>query len=625
MSEQGQAEHFDLARFVLGYLEHEGSLIGAPAYGVHEVVLPDALAATLRIEPYLELAFDAEAPAGAPLRLSVNHPLVETMAAAVTRRPGFAQLAINHVRLEKRGLFDLASKTWALPNARLTPTRDGQEQAALHQYLRFNFKATFLSDEKQEQIVSVVLDAQAGHAVNDAERLARLVSTETETIYSQMALAPLRWRGADATLTPAMQQRLLERAVTAVEKLLTDRLDTLQSHVQRLLDLDRARLEEYYDSLARDLRQRLARSEEDDAERRSSLNAKLEALNAERQVKLADAQARHRIRLELELINVLLILQPKVLLPVSIANRRATTTRFAVWDPLVHWLEPLVCDACGEAGDEMHLCTHGHLVHRRCLAPQCSECTRTYCQLCADQMLACAVCQRPICRASARVCADCGRITCNEHQKMCHAANGEPLIATPKPPAVETAPALQAATAEGDGPGAPAPSAPKLKPSKGRTTLTPRPVVVAPKTAGGASRRPAAPVHRAIKIVVQVHEDHPLIVAFVLRSTNRTLATRIIDLQERGIQIRCKCEKPQCLKNGYIHRPMPASGIQRQIEGFLQELCEEYFVPTKRVEYFQMIGDRMIQKTSNLVLPPCWLQENKLRAARIEFDLRSYG
>ncbi len=41
MSTPGDSEQFDLARFVLGYLEHAGGVVAPPAYGVHEVLLPD--------------------------------------------------------------------------------------------------------------------------------------------------------------------------------------------------------------------------------------------------------------------------------------------------------------------------------------------------------------------------------------------------------------------------------------------------------------------------------------------------------------------------------------------------------------------------------------------------------
>ena len=79
MSQPGPIEYFDLSRFVLGFLEHEGGVVAPPAYGVHEALLPDDLAAQLQVDSYLRLAFGVEAEAGA-LRLSVNHPLVEAMA-----------------------------------------------------------------------------------------------------------------------------------------------------------------------------------------------------------------------------------------------------------------------------------------------------------------------------------------------------------------------------------------------------------------------------------------------------------------------------------------------------------------------------------------------------------------
>ncbi len=59
MSQPDASEQFDLARFVLGYLEHGGSLLTPPAYGVHEALLPDALARGLQVDSYLRLAFAA--------------------------------------------------------------------------------------------------------------------------------------------------------------------------------------------------------------------------------------------------------------------------------------------------------------------------------------------------------------------------------------------------------------------------------------------------------------------------------------------------------------------------------------------------------------------------------------
>ncbi len=605
MSQPGQESRFDLARFVVGYLEHEGSIVAPPAYGVHEALLPDGLAAQLHVEPYLPLAFEAyENPDAVPL--SVGHPLVEAIAGQLVQVPGHAQVFINHLRLDKKGLFDVAAKTISLPNARLSPARGASEQTTLHHYMQLNFKAIFLSDEKQEQIISVVFDVQGGYAVHEAALRERLVSTETESAFPHLEVARPRWLGTDDPLSPVTLQALLPRAQAAAAAVLQDRLVAMQARTQRLLELDAARIDDYYDSLQRDLQQRLARSETADEERRRNIVSKIEALRTERQAKLADVQARHQLRVELELINVLVTTVPKIVLPVEIGNRRVTITRALVWNPLIHRLEPLVCEVCGAPGDGLHLCTSGHLAHRQCMAPQCIECNRVYCQSCRDQVLACVVCGQAVCQASARLCPDCGRHTCSAHQKLCHAADGQPAVLPAVQPAAPAPPVMAAPPAE--------------------PTVAPR-----PKTRPAAKKPPAAtrkpppavpstqPATTAVRINVEIFEDRAEIVAYVMRSTHRVLATRAISLTPDGIGVSCNCEKQPCPANGWLYRPAGADALLGQINDFLVALRQEYYLPPKRVNYYYLRGSQVNERPV-FVLPAVWRNENMLAEARRGFD-----
>jgi hypothetical protein len=602
MSQTPRSEQpFDLARFVLGYLEHEGSVVAPPAYGIHEALLPDELAAQLRLDPYLRLAFDAEA-SDEVLQLTVNHPVVERIAELLERAAGNALVHINHVRPEKKGLLEAATKTLSFPNARFSAQRDVVEHTALHHYLRCNFKAIFLSDEKQEQIVSAVVDVQGGYAVRDAELLQRLVTYETESDFHHLPAARPRWAGAGEALAPVTLHALLLRAQAVAEAALAERLTALQTRAQRFLELDIARLEDYYASLERDLRQRLARAESTELERRSGIEAKLAALHAEHDAKLADTRERYQLRVELELINVLITAQPKILLPVEISNRRVTVARVVVWDPLLHRLEPLVCEVCGEPGEGLHLCTSGHLAHRACLAPQCIDCNRVYCRLCADQMLVCAVCGRPICRASSRTCSDCGRVTCAEHQKLCHAADGQPAL-LPKPEA--------------------APVKPTPPPPPPPSTSSAKPKAKAPTKAAKPAAQPAIarPAPSAIKLDVQIYENEPLVVAFVMRSTKRVLATRSFALTPEGIGVRCECEKIACPANDWLHRPANLPAIQTQMAAFLTELRQEYHLPPKRTVYLYEQGGQFTERPS-FILPAIWRSPTMLAEAQKGFDRR---
>lgn len=601
MSQQGPQDRFDLARFVLGFLEREGSIISPPAYGVHEVLIPDALAARLGVDSYLRLSFDVEASDA--LRLSVNHPLVEAIAEQLMQEMGYAQVYIDHVRLEKKGLYDVAAQAFSFPNARLAARRAAVPQAAFHHYLRFNFKVAFLSDEKQEQIVSVLLDVQGGYPVRDPDLLERLISSETRSTLPDLAVAKPRWQGAGDALDSATYLALLPRAQAAAEAEVAGRLGGLQARMQRFLEQDLARIEDYYDSLEKDLQQRRARSDAGEEERRSSLEDKVQALREERAAKLADIRARYQLRVELELINVLRIVQPKLALPVEIANRRVTIIRFAVWDPLVHRLEALVCDVCGEPGEGLHLCTGGHLAHSHCLAPQCIECNREYCQLCADQVQECVVCHRPVCRTSLRLCPGCGRGTCAEHQGLCHAADGQPL-------------ALQEVAAPAP---APEPAPPPPPPPKPEIKAAPKPPAREP-TKKPAAPKPASAV-KAVRLNVEISQDLPHIAAFVMRSTNRVLATRTIELTPEGILIHCNCEKDPCPADGWLFRPAGPEQIQEQIKEFLSQLRQEYYLPPKRVTYYTMRYPQP-RESQVLMLPPIWRDEQLLADARKGFDGR---
>ncbi|NOZ51333.1 MAG: hypothetical protein GXP37_15015 [Chloroflexi bacterium] len=608
MSEQHH-DRFDLSQFVLGYLEQRHSIVTPPSFGVHEVLLPDELAAVFHIDPYQRLSFEAENEAADTLKLTVNHPLVETIAEDLMARPASARGYINQVRLGKRGLAELARKTFTFPNARLQETPNSREQRSRHHYLRFNFKITYDSDEKQEEMVSLVMNFQAGHVVRDAEVLERLESYENTSAFASLPIAEPRWHDAGDTFSTETLQALLAGAEAALREGIADKLDALVARLRHFTELDLARIQSYYDDMAGDMERRRDRLDEEDAQRRQTITDKLAALEAESAVKLEDVRARYQLGVELKLINILLLEQPKVFTPVTISNRTATITRFAVWDPLVHRLEPLVCDVCGRPGEGLFLCTGGHLAHSECLAPGCIDCKRVYCQICADQMLECAVCHQPVCRTSLIHCDTCDRGTCREHQGLCHAADGEPIDLAELTPVL--APEPEPAPP-------PAPKPPSKPPSKERQTPRGQ-SSSARRRKGSRSLSGPKPRVRGVRIHVEVFEQEPLIRAYVMRSTKRTLATRIFDLTPDGINITCECEKSHCTANDYIYRPADSRNIDKQIADKLKVLREEYMVPPKKVTYYYIAGSR-IRESQKLILPAIWKMEDMLAQARAGFD-----
>jgi hypothetical protein len=579
----------ELADFVLDAFRQAGGIVEPPVYGIYEVLLPEEVSRRWNVPTYRRLAFADEVLADVAdtedvAILGYGHPLVETLVEETRTEPACVLVYVNDLRLDKRGLFGLAHQALAFPNAHMSEVERKNETAALCHYVCFNFKAALITDEKRERLISVVMDAQAGFAVPELVHVEQLARLEGESAFEHLPCAPVRWLPEHQVLSRPVLEGLLERATRAALDELAAPLETLHRRAARYLELDRARLTEYYDDIARDLQRRIGRAS--DGGRRASLEDKLAAAQVEREAKLADVEAKYRLRVELELINLQVIVQPKILLPVHVGNRTVRIERTVVWDPLLHRIEPLACDVCGRRATRLMLCSGGHLAHEDCLLlEQCVDCKRVYCRLCADQMGRCVVCDRPVCVHSLNRCSVCGRDTCREHVGLCHAADGQPAHPSPGPspereeeahPAPEPVPLPSPVEKVEEEPTAPPPP----PPSKERERKTP--ARAARRARRPVKKEPRTPTPYKIEVYVEPHV--PVVNGFVLTKGQKQIAVRSWELTDGGIVVTCQCEKwYRCPADGTVLEPADASGIEAQIEAQIEELRREYGISARRV------------------------------------------
>jgi hypothetical protein len=607
----------ELKSFVLDYLRHVGSLVEQARPDVYELLLPDPVAEQLGSPAYLEVAFGEANGAEAAVRLGYNHPLVEEMVTAARARPAATCFYINDLRLTKSGLAQLAQQGWALPNSRVVELPRTTIARCRSYYVGFNFKAALVSDDKQEQLVSVLMDAQAGHAAANATVIKQAASSlKPDAVLTSLAEAPLRWQAADGTALPGAihqttLQALLLRAKTAVLDELSEPLGQLQRRTERFRRLDEARLEEYYDDIEKDLKQRLATAT---AERHPGLLEKLATVAGERAAKLADVAERYQVRLDLTLVNALVIVQPKLVLALGVENRTTKTAVYAVYDPLLHRLEPLVCAVCGLASERTFLCFNGHLAHEDCLAPACIDCKRLFCRHCEGEVGRCAVCHEPLCRHSRNDCAQCGRGTCRIHVELCHADNGRPVTlpsqkAASKEPEAETAvmpaPATKAALVK-------KPAAAKSPPGKPAIKKAPAKASPPKSTAGKAFPKP----QRLVVIF-----GHSSIVAYMLAAREREIARRTWHLDpEQGVLLACQCEKGYaCPANNKVMRPPEPQEMEKVLLAEINNFRLEYGLPPKKIHYNRAVGNEAVP-VPRLVLYGHWKDKVLVDGAQAAFD-----
>jgi hypothetical protein len=574
----------ELDDFVLAFCRLAGGIIDRPAFGYYEVLWPEPVADKLGVPTYQRLAFREEEEAGddgGVTHVGYGHPLVEELVEETLATPSNTVLHANAVRLQKPGLADVARQTLALSNARLTVAPKQTEERRLHHYVRYTFTAALITDEKHEQLVSVVMDAQNGYAVPELADIEHQIILEEENAFKNLRVATPRWAGAEADpLSRPALEALLGRATLAARDALADPIAHLSRRATRFLELDRARLGQYYDDIERDLKRRRDRAS--DAERRAGFQEKLEAARLERQAKLVDVEAKYRLRVELELLNVLVITVPKLTLQVEIGHRSAGVTRTVVWNPLLHEIEPLPCDVCGRPATRLTLCSGDHLVHTEgdCLLAeeqQCVDCKRLFCRLCAGVMEACVVCERPVCRHSLNRCDVCGRGVCREHMGLCHADDGAPVRIETR---VEPEPAPE--------PEAPPEPAPATREKARRQSSARR--QAAERAAAQRREAAASKGPKAAKIEVYVDPDEPLVTAVVLTSGKTEIAVRTWERVDEGIAVWCDCEKGwRCPADRRLLRRDPAVDVDLQVWRQVGALRGEYDVPPKKVTIYNII------------------------------------
>jgi len=599
------SEDISLEELVLGYCRQVGGLVEPPAYGIYETLLPDEVSTRWGVEAHQRFTFSSESEKESTF-LHYGHPLVETIVNELRLQTANGRFFINNVRLAKPGLYAAIEKAISISNAKLFPVPGAVEQPHLHHYVRFNFKVSLISDEKRELILPVWMDAQGGYAVNGAG-IQRQAILDMENHSQNLSPAAAFWNN-EPPLAPKTLAALLERARKSVADELGDTLAGLQKRLQRFLELDRARLNEYYTDLLKDADRRLQKA---DDERRPGLEAKRAAITAERLSKLEDVEQKYHLRIQLELLNVAIITQPKLDLTVEIGKRGVAVKRVATWDPLLHVVEPMTCDVCGQPGKSLLLCENGHLAHSDCLAPQCVECKRTYCQKCADQVQTCAVCDRPVCVHSLSRCTTCQRVTCNEHLNECHADNGEPRRAVSQEKAVS--PSGDDTTEAGSGEKA---SSPKTEQPARQKTAAKR---EAPKRP--TSRAKIAPPKEKLADHMEVYADpaQNSITAYAMLKKHE-VATRVWEMTDEGISVMCWCEKgPACRERGLVYRPDGPEFIESQIKRLLKSFQWEYGVPDKKIRYYQ-IRQNESHDELKLKVPSRWKDAAALERACAGFD-----
>ncbi len=333
-----------LESFLRDYAEVAGGLWDEVEPQVYDLMLPaNGDAEVVRV------AFDPEAVPenpGAQLA-SFGTPLIDRLLGDAVARGRAAALYLVGPSPSPQGLAGPIRRALGLSDG-LT-LQLGRARALHFPQAVFWFEATFVSDQKEQEIVPVAVDLHYGRQVRHLDRLldhARLA----EAPWSPLPEA--RHHGLARGYRAAR-----DRVVRTVSALANVRVRELTERVDRQV----ARMARYYADLRAEVSEQADRARTRGGDL-APLDARREAIAREERVRVAELLQKATLRAQLRLSNLLVVHQPKLRFEATVTGPRSFSAPVElVWDPLSEALEAASCPNCGHPTFSLELAPPGRL------------------------------------------------------------------------------------------------------------------------------------------------------------------------------------------------------------------------------------------------------------------------
>lgn len=327
-----------------------------------EVLLPAATAATLQVGEHAVLHFDPATHEGHGELVTYQSEFVDRLFTLMQDQGRFADIKVAD-QYRKQGTVALAESRFTVLNGLLKALTASEQRLA---YLCCYFKYTAISDEKREGMVCAVLNQ---HTLVPVPRLV-----------SQLSMVHCEEGQGYTGLEPLPFNAVYRAACHQAQMLIHEELADFHRSLQRRLQRDITRLEEYYHSLSAEIERKIVRRQLTGSEREHE-EARRHAVALERNRKIADQREKYALKIEVEPVSFLRLNVPVQVVTAELRCRKLSRETFFVWNALLKEFEPAICEGCHAALYAVQLCEEKlHLLCRAC--SNCAACGRSICHRC---------------------------------------------------------------------------------------------------------------------------------------------------------------------------------------------------------------------------------------------------
>jgi len=276
----------------------------------------------------------------------------------------------------------------------------------------FNWRITYRADDKQEEIFTVVLDAD-GNRQNHIEK-----SEEAEaehplnlaTLFADAEPVPPRYNEEGQPLLPRLPPMTqLNRLAESARKYATYHADRNcsehEAEIMPRLQKSLERLTNYYEKQIEEVRE----SDDQDGEKRTLLQQDLER-------KRAEEVENHRLRVRVHLSSYAILEVPMVVADMVLGNGKQEIPIEIYCNRYNGVIRRPHCHSCDSETAQIAIDRNDHITCDACLE-QCASCLELLCQSCGVE--ACPDCEKTNCETCSEFCWACGGRACTEHTSRC--------------------------------------------------------------------------------------------------------------------------------------------------------------------------------------------------------------
>lgn len=486
------SQQTQIRSFVLHFCQAFGLKVNQESDGSLLIHCGTELAETVGVAPTQRICFAPEQVDAHTEYVTLGHPLLDRLLALAKTRgkttsvlftfsldPTFLQLTISYdpTQTPPCDAPIACRRLWTtMGRLRFTNAKSRIVKArALNQLqVLFYFRVSFISDERQELLVPILIDPTTEAptylvGLEDAVSFVAPVhvrATRPEyPLHSEnevasdapVGLAELLKSGQDVLpKDPYTLLRLYRTATEHLECELASDYAAFAAEAKLRLERERLRIEEYYAGLTQEMLEPLRRvfrrmaslsvrrqlthsfqaqlkytdqmvtMKQEANELEAQYTKDLEQLAKEKALRMRELDMKYQCRVVLHLVSVAAVHVPRLEYTFRIAGKQRREITI-LYDVLRDQIMDFACDACNRALENVVLCSCGDLVCPHCSdvcacgEVVCADCHHTVCHVCGVFLCASCATSCPISQVSRMeipVCAACRQEYCAECRAM---------------------------------------------------------------------------------------------------------------------------------------------------------------------------------------------------------------